>query len=63
MNIIYKFYIINNHKPYRTMYAYMSDDKYYKTFNHMDKIESVEISQEEYASQLLNFIVTNKIIS
>lgn len=43
------------------MYAYMSDDKYYKTFNHMDKIESVEISQEEYASQLLNFIVTNKI--
>jgi len=43
------------------MFAHMSDDKYYKTFTHKDIIQSVEISQEEYAANLLEFILTNKI--
>ena len=61
MNIVYKFNIMSNHPPYRIMYAYMSDNKYYRTYNNSkNKIISEEITKEEYASQLLDFIIKNK---
>jgi hypothetical protein len=61
MEIVYKFNMISNQPPYRVMYACMSDDKYYKTYNSSkNKIISEEITKEEYASQLLDFIIKNK---
>jgi hypothetical protein len=50
-----------NYPPYRIMYAYMSDKKYYKTYNNnKNKVISEEISKEEYSAQLLDFIIKNK---
>jgi len=61
MDIVYKFNIMFNYPPYRIMYAYMSDKKYYKTYNNSkNKIVSEEISKEEYSAQLLDFIIKNK---
>lgn len=61
MDIVHKFNIMFNYPPYRIMYAEMTDGKYYKTYNNSkNKIISEEISKEEYASQLLGFIIKNK---
>jgi len=42
------------------MYSLLSDGKYYKVFEMNKEVLTEEISQEEYASQLLNYIILTK---
>jgi hypothetical protein len=60
MHIINKFSITFKTKPYRIMYSLLSDGKYYKVFEMDNVIVTQEISTEEYASQLMNYIILKK---
>lgn len=61
MYIINKFSIIFKSHPFRVMYSLLSDGKYYKVFENNDNVViTEEISKEEYASQLINYIILNK---
>lgn len=42
------------------MYSLLSDGKYYKVFEMDNVIVTQEISTEEYASQLMNYIILKK---
>jgi hypothetical protein len=42
------------------MYSLLSDGKYYKVFEKDNVVVTEEISTEEYASQLMNYIILNK---
>lgn len=42
------------------MYSLLSDGNYYKVFEEKNEVITEEISQEEYASQLLNYIILKK---
>lgn len=60
MYIVNKFSITFNTQPYRIMYSLLSDGNYYKVFEEKNEVITEEISQEEYASQLLNYIILKK---
>lgn len=60
MHIVNKFSITFKTHPFRIMYSLLSDGKYYKVFEKDNVIVTEEISKEEYASQLINYIILTK---